>query len=47
MAKTTTPPTTFDAETTKRMLAAVRREAQPPAQRSGVGAVAQPGQVRR
>jgi hypothetical protein len=39
----TSQPTTFDAETTKRMLAAVAREARPPAQRTGVGAVAQPG----
>ena len=44
MAKTVAQtPTQFDAKTTERMLAAVAREAQPPAQRSGVGPVAQPG----
>jgi hypothetical protein len=44
MAKPTRQPTTFDPATTKRMLAAVAREARPPAQRTGVGAVARPGQ---
>jgi hypothetical protein len=46
MAKTTAAPTTFDPETTRKMLDAVAREARPPAQRTGVGAVAQPASPR-
>jgi hypothetical protein len=46
MPKVQSKPTTFDPKTTARMLAAVKREAQAPAQRTGVGPVAQPGSSR-
>lgn len=45
MAKTQAP-TTFDRQTTDRMKAAMEREARPPAQRDGIGAVASPGSTR-
>lgn len=46
MPKVRQAPTTFDPETTRKMLDAVAREAGPPAQRTGVGAVAHPARPR-
>jgi hypothetical protein len=47
MAKTTTQPTQFDPATTRRMLDAVKVEGRAPAQRTGVGPVAQPERGQR